>query len=119
MKRIIGLVIVLSFVLVSVPQVSRAQIAPCVGVVIREPFGNVGMPVMVEPSWGSLWSGYNVRAGDLVSVTETHYRRGLGDVWYHIGGGWLQAWSGYTTGITQVILADVFCAEDLPHSVGD
>lgn len=90
----------------------------CGGYVQRVPLG-LGLPVMAEPAWESSFTGRNLQAGEQVAVYATHYRPGVGDIWFQLDGGWAQAYSGYTTGFSQLILTDYPCAQTLTHTVGD
>ena len=120
MKRLV--ILSMLFVVLSLvgtaPLPSATGQVSCTGVIVHTPVG-IGLPVMAGPDWFSLFTGRNLQESDLVTVIATHYRLWIGDIWFQIDGGWVQAYSGYTTGITQVILGDYPCAVSLPHEVGD
>lgn len=90
----------------------------CEGYVQQVPLG-LGLPVMDGPAWEAGFTGRNLQAGEHVWVYETHYRPAVGDIWFELDSGWAQAYSGYTTGFSQIILGDYPCAQTLVHSVGD
>lgn len=103
--------------LVSAVQPTHATVV-CEGVVISAPVG-LGLPVMEQPAWDRGDTGRALLVGDHVWVASTHYRLAVGDIWYQLEDGWVQAYSGYTTGFSQVILGDFFCGQALVHTVGD
>lgn len=118
MKKLLVLALVIVILIMGAPLPSATGQVSCTGVVVHTPVG-IGLPVMAGSDWFSLFTGRNLQESDLVTVMATHYRLSMGDIWFQIDGGWVQAYSGYTTGITQVILGDYPCAISLPHGVGD
>jgi len=96
-----------------------AQTASCEGVIIRVPVVSPGLSVMTQPTWASGFTGRSLLVDEHIGVYETHYRPAVGDIWFRVDGGWIQAYSGYTTGVSQVILADFPCAQQLPHTIGE
>ena len=117
MKHLIVLAILLAGLIFGAGAPVQAQVT-CTGLITRVPVGQ-GLPVMSAPSWTASFTGVNVQWGDLITVTATYNHLIVGDTWVATPSGWVQAYSGYTTGLVQVLLADEPCAESLPHYVGD
>ena len=92
---------------------AQAGTGACQGVVMRDQ-----LPVRDAPTWFSGDLGRQLANGQLVSIRSTHYRTLTGEIWYEIGPGeWVQAYSGHTTGLGQVIAGDALCMMSLPHQV--
>lgn len=118
MKRLSIALVLILLVGVGAQGVLAAQPAACRGLVIGKPiYGD--NPVWSYPNWlVGRDTGFRVFPGQIVQVTGTHYRPSTGEIWFNISIGWIQAYSGYTTGRPwAAILADSTCA--IPHSVGD
>lgn len=116
--RALLVVLMVTFVLCLMPVRTDATGTACVGVVMRVPLG-MGLPVYDAPHIQAVFTGTHLVYGQFVQVYSTQYNPTMGDIWYAIDGGWAQAYSGYTTGFSQIILADFPCAQSLPHYVGN
>jgi hypothetical protein len=96
-------------------QVAQAQggTGECQGVVIRDQ-----LPVRDAPTWFSGDRGRQLVEGQIIYIRSTHYRTLTGEIWYEIGAGdWAQAYTGHTTGISQIIAADLICMMTIPCEV--
>lgn len=115
MKFYIGvLIVVILFALVLTKGLSVQSSTVCAGIVVDVP--QVGdLPVMDQPTYQSI-SLYEVQKGDIIPVYSTVVNLKTGEIWYQTDNGYIQGWSGYTTGKTQVILSDEPCAEELTHA---
>lgn len=90
-----------------------AQHSPtCLATVIADTGGN--LPVKAHYTWQSGDTGHYVSTGQLIQVTRIALQMPTGQIWFKAEAGWLQAYSGYTTGKTQIIMADVVCPSTLP-----
>lgn len=112
-----SVVLVLGVLALLLPATGASAQASCQGIVIDGPA--VGpLPVMAGPGYESGDTGQFVVSGQTITVRETYYRTTSGEIWLQlVPGQWVQAYSGYTTGRTHIIMADAFCSAQMPHSI--
>lgn len=106
-------VFLLVFHMASYPTEAKANNS-CRGYIIDQPAG-LGLPVFDMPSYSSQFVDLNLEADQAVTVYETSYSPVTGEIWFRIDSGWLQSYSGYTTGVSSILLSDYGCV--LPYRI--
>lgn len=91
---------------------TSAQAPACRGVIVDAP--GTGMPVKNHPTWNSGDAGLYLASAYPVTVFEISFTPATGELWMRVSAGWVQSYSGYTTGHTQILLSDFACSQELP-----
>ena len=86
---------------------SRAA-TTCLGVVQRQ------IPVYIDAARDSGYTGAEFYPYLQVAVSTVVFDTHTGEIWYEVPGGWIQSYTGYTTGVNTVLLADFDCPAALP-----
>lgn len=119
MLKILSIILIVAFLMTGASVKTEATGTACVGVVLHTPVG-LGLPVMETPAFFTgAFAGFYVQVGQTINVYQTVFNPTIGDIWFLMDSGWVQAYSGYTTGISQIILADFPCSKSLPHYMGE
>jgi len=101
-------ILLLGVVLGTALMVHASSPTICTGFVQRQE------PVTLKAGFDTGYAGPEVYPGMLVMVDYVTFKSKTGEIWYRISGGWVQGYSGYTTGVASVILTDAICPLSLP-----
>ena len=86
----------------------HAQAPYCEATIIHQPqYG--GLPAKVAPTYWSTDTGGVFYVGTITRVYGQYFNPLNGEVWYYVGG-WIQAYSGWSTDVTNIVFNSPTCA---------